>query len=123
MALPEISVAQASYASGQSVQLTVENPDGDRVWIAIRRHDISPHASTGSGSSEAWSYVCGSTTCSDQSLVSNRFDIDDIGDGLWRAYLMKDMTFPYEAMAFSNAFSVGSTGISSSQPDMRVALQ
>jgi hypothetical protein len=51
---------------------------------------------------------------SDQSLVSNSFDIDDIGDGLWRAYLMKDMTFPYEAMAFSNAFSVGSTGISSS---------
>jgi hypothetical protein len=61
VALPKISVAQTSYASGQSVQLTVENPDGDRVWIAIRRHDISPHDSTGSGSSEAWSYVCGST--------------------------------------------------------------
>ena len=27
---------------------------------------------------------------------------------------MKDMTFPYEAMAFSSTFSVGSTGISSS---------
>ena len=27
---------------------------------------------------------------------------------------MKDMTFPYEAMAFSNAFSVGNTGIYSS---------
>jgi len=38
--LPKISVAQASYESGQAVRLTVENPDGDRVWIAIRRHDI-----------------------------------------------------------------------------------
>lgn len=114
VALPKISVAQASYASGQAVQLTVDNPDGDRVWIAIRRHDISPHDSTGSGNSEAWSYVCGSTTCSDQSMVANSFDIGGVGDGLWRAYLMKDMTAPYEAMAFSSAFSVGSTGIASS---------
>ena len=30
VALPKISVAQASYASGQAVQLTVDNPDGDR---------------------------------------------------------------------------------------------
>jgi hypothetical protein len=112
--LPKISVAQASYESGQAVRLTVENPDGDRVWIAIRRHDISPHDSTGAGSSEAWTYVCGSKTCSDQSLVYGSFEVDDIGDGLWRAYLMKDMTAPYEAMAFSRAFSVGNTGISSS---------
>mmetsp|Transcript_19626 Transcript_19626/g.30259 ORF Transcript_19626/g.30259 Transcript_19626/m.30259 type:complete len:826 (-) Transcript_19626:36-2513(-) len=111
--LPSISASQATYESGQAVGLTFENPTSERAWIAIRRADSDPHELT--GSSEAWSWVCGTSTCSDKQQISGSFDLEGIGNGLWRAYLIATpQTSPYQAIAFTNPFPVGEAKLSTS---------
>lgn len=113
--LPEIAVSRDNYMSGETIEVSFTNPSGSRIWIAVRRHDVNPNDSTGSGNAEDWAYPCGTKSCSQQSLTSGSFSFDNISDGRWRVYMMTDMTSPYEAVAFSSAFIVGEAGISTSQ--------
>jgi hypothetical protein len=98
-----ISSSKSQYSSGEDVELTFTNPAGDRFWIGVYPEDVDPQNIK--MSSHAWSWPCGSTTCSSQSMKSGTFSIT-VGPGKWRAFMIIDMHWPYESVAYTNVITV-----------------
>jgi hypothetical protein len=109
---PTILAKRSKYSKNEKVTLSFKNPSGARVWISVQTADTDPKNIR--DTSEAWAWPCGTTDCTEQNLTEGTFDIK-VGQGLWRAYLITDMTWPYEAIAFTNVFSVGYRSVSTSK--------
>ena len=101
-----ITSSKTIYDGGESIQLSFQNPSSSRAWISIQPANTDPQNIV--SSSEAWSWVCGSTSCADKTVSSGTFELASVSSGTWRAYLILDMNWPYEAVAYTEAFEVGS---------------
>ena len=106
-AMPMITSSKQHYLSGASIELSFQNPGNNRAWISIQPSDADPHDIT--SSSEAWSWVCGSKSCSNQSLSSGTLTVPSVSNGTWRAFLIWDLDHPYESVAYTDEFVVSDT--------------
>jgi len=100
-----VTVSKNYYNTGETVSLGFENLPGDRFWMAVYSAEADPRHLT--VSTEGWSWPCGSKDCADQSLTSGTVNLEDIGDGAWKVYMIVDMSWPYESVAFTETFIVG----------------
>ncbi len=99
-----ISSLKSNYAIGESITVSFINPESAHAWISVQPANTDPHNIV--SSSEAWSWVCGTTTCTSQYESSGTFEILGVSTGQWRAFLILDMYSPYESVAYTDVFEV-----------------
>jgi len=99
----QIHVNKDAYSVGENVEVTFYNPTGARIWIGVYPANSTP--SNLVGSTAAWSWPCGTRSCTDQRLTEGTFELS-VREGEWRVYMMRDMTYPYNSVAYSDLFVV-----------------
>ncbi len=103
---PSIAVSQTSYSEDDSVQVSFENPRGNRVWLGVYQEDSDPNY-LNAMKSEDWSWSCGSKDCNDHSDTSGFVNFQNVGVGTWRVFLiLADNSWPYKALVFTEPFTV-----------------
>jgi hypothetical protein len=98
-----VAVSEESYSAGGSVTIDYLNPAGLHIWLGVFAADEDPNNLP---SSEDWAWPCGSKNCQEQWLTAGTIYLNEIGVGSWKAFIIADMTRPYEALAWSETFVV-----------------